>query len=56
VWIGLFIFLLCLAVMSGTDLIGWGFKVNMWTDITKVVSPISKNYAHISGWVALVLT
>lgn len=56
VWIGLFIFILSLGVMGGADLIGWGFKVNVWTDITKIVSPISKNYAGLSGWGALFLT
>lgn len=56
VWIGLFIFILSLWVMGGADLIGWGFKVNVWTDITKIVSPISKNYAGLSGWGALFLT
>jgi uncharacterized membrane protein YadS len=56
VWIGLFIFLLSLGVMSGMDLLGWGFKINMWTDFTKLVSPISKNYASLSGWISLILT
>ncbi len=56
VWIGLFIFLLSLGVMAGVDLLGWGFKVNTWTDFTKIVSPISKNYAGLPGWAALVLT
>ncbi len=56
VWIGLFVFILSLGVMTGTDVLGWGFKVNMWTDLGKVVSPISKGYAGISGWTALFLT
>ncbi len=56
VWIGLFIFFLSLGVMSGADLLGWGFKNNMWTDLGKVVSPISKNYAGLSGWGSLFFT
>ncbi|MEW6079776.1 MAG: putative sulfate exporter family transporter [Thermodesulfobacteriota bacterium] len=56
VWIGLFIFILSLGTMAGTDLLGWGFKVNLWTDITKLLSPVSKNYAALSGWLSLVLT
>jgi len=49
VWIGLFIFILSLGVMGGFDLLGWGFKINMWTDFTKLVSPVSKDYATLSG-------
>ena len=56
VWIGLFIFFISLGVMSNVDLLGWGFKNNLWTDIGKAVSPISKNYAGMSGWLSLVLT
>ena len=56
VWIGLFIFLLSLGIMAGVDLLGWGFKNNMWTDLGKVVSPISKNYAGLSGWGSLFFT
>ena len=56
VWIGLFIFFLSLGVMSGADLLGWGFKVNLWTDVTKLVSPVSKNYAGLPGWFSLILT
>ena len=42
--------------MGGFDLLGWGFKINMWTDFTKLVSPVSKDYATLSGWVSLLLT
>lgn len=56
VWIGLLIFLLSLGVMCGVDLLGWGFKVNTWTDFAKIVTPISKTYAGLSGWTALFLT
>jgi uncharacterized membrane protein YadS len=56
VWIGLFIFILSLGVIPGMDLLGWGFKTNMWTDISKIVSPISKNYEGLPGWISLILT
>ena len=56
VWIGLFIFVLSLGVMSNADLLGWGFKTNMWTNFSQVVSPISKNYGVMSGWISLFLT
>lgn len=56
VWIGLFIFVLSLGVIGGVDILGWGFKFNMWTDLSKIVSPVSKNYAGLSGWAALFFT
>ena len=56
VWIGLFIFFLSMGVMWHTDILGWGFKPNMWTDFSKAVSPVSKNYANLSGWLSLFLT
>jgi len=56
VWIGLFIFVLSLGVMVGVDLLGWGFKVNMWVDPAKILAPISKNYAALPGWASLILT
>jgi len=55
-WLGLFIFVLSLGVMSGVDILGWGVKPNMWTDLSKAVSPISKNYGWMSGWLSLFLT
>lgn len=56
VWIGLFIFVLSLGVMGGADILGWGFKNNLWTDLSKSISPISKNYAGMSGFLSLFLT
>ena len=28
----------------GLDLLGWGLKTNVWTDITKAISPVSGAY------------
>lgn len=56
VWIGLFIFILSLGVMAGVDLLGWGFKTNLWTDVSTALAPISKNYENISGLTSLLLT
>jgi uncharacterized membrane protein YadS len=56
VWIGLIVFILSLGVMGGADLLGWGMKVNMWTDFHKLLSPVSKHYAVLPGWASLLLT
>lgn len=55
-WLGLFLFVLSLGVMGGVDILGWGVKPNMWTDVSTAVGPISKNYAAMSGWLSLFLT
>jgi len=55
-WLGLFVFIISLGVMINIDLLGWGVKPNMWTNLSTAVSPISKNYAFMSGWLSVVLT
>src|SRR5690242_7515314 len=54
-FIGLFLFSITLAQLAGTDLLGWVAKINVWTDISKSVTPISKNVA-LSGFVSMLLT
>jgi|UniRef100_A0A7C5EN97 uncharacterized membrane protein YadS len=55
-WLGLFIFVLSLGVFVGVDLLGWGLKVDIWTDLTKAIRPVSKEIQGISGLSALFLT
>lgn len=55
-WLGLFIFVLSLGVFVGLDLLGWGWKVNVWTDITQSMGAVSKDLKGISGLTALFLT
>jgi uncharacterized membrane protein YadS len=54
--LGLFIFLLALAVLLGGDILGWAVKTNVWTDISSALKPVSKDYAHLSGLASLLLT
>lgn len=54
--LGLFIFVLSLGVFVGLDLLGWGWKVNVWTDITQSMGAVSKDLKGISGLTALFLT
>ncbi len=55
-WLGLFIFILSLGVFWGLDLLGWGWKVSVWTDITKSMGPVSKDIKGITGITSLFLT
>lgn len=56
VWLGLFIFLLGLGPIFGSDLLGWVVKSASWTDIAKSIAPISKAYKGMSGITSLLLT
>lgn len=55
VWIGLFVFLLSLGPIFGSDLLGWVVKAKAYTSVAKALAPISKTYA-ISGFTSLLLT
>jgi uncharacterized membrane protein YadS len=56
VWIGLLVFALALASLSGVDLIGWVVTTSVWTDVTKALGPTSKVYAGLGGAGAIVVT
>ena len=55
-WLGFFIFGLGLVLFLGVDLLGWGVKTNVWTDITKAISPVSGAYKGMPGLISLLLT
>ena len=55
-WLGLFIFVLGLGTFVGLDLLGWGIKTNVWTDITKALSPVSGTLKGMPGLTSLLLT
>ncbi len=54
-WIGLGVFILGLGMFVGVDVLGWGIKTSVWTDVGKALSPVSAGY-KISGLSALVCT
>ena len=54
--IGLAVFLLALAGLSGTDFLGWVVTTSVWTDPAKALAPASKLYAALGGAGALVAT
>ena len=54
--IGLFIFALAIAGLSGTDFLGWAVTTSVWRDFSTALHPVSKLYASLGGAGALVAT
>jgi uncharacterized membrane protein YadS len=54
--LGLLIFFLSLGLVANADLLGWVVKTDVWMDITKALSPVSKTYANLGGVGALIAT
>jgi uncharacterized membrane protein YadS len=54
--IGLFIFVLSLAAIVNIDLLGWVVTTSVWTDVGKALGPVSKSYASLGGFGALLAT
>ena len=54
--LGLAIFLLGLAAVANVDLLGWVVSTSVWGDVSKAISPVSKNYASLGGAGALLAT
>ena len=55
-WMGLFIFVLGLGMFIGMDLLGWGIKLNIWTDLNKSLSSVSGTLKGMPGFTSLFLT
>ena len=55
-WIGLLIFVLSLGLLVGMDLLGWAVTTSVWTDLSKALAPVSKAYAGLGGFGALIAT
>jgi uncharacterized membrane protein YadS len=55
-WLGLFVFVLSLGIFINIDILGWGIKTSVWTDIFKSTSTVSKTYTGIPGVVSILLT
>jgi uncharacterized membrane protein YadS len=54
--IGLFIFVLALAGIANVDLLGWVVTTAVWSDASKALGTVSKTYASLGGFGALVAT
>ena len=53
--IGLSIFVLALAGLANVDLIGWAANTSVWVNFGSAVGTVSKVYAALGGFGALVL-
>jgi uncharacterized membrane protein YadS len=57
VWIGFLIFVLALAGLQGTHLLGWGLSTSVWTDLGKAMAPVAAtHYPGLPGWGSLLCT
>src|SRR6186997_1876510 len=54
--IGLSIFVLSLAAIVNVDLLGWVVTTAVWVDFSKALGTVSKSYASLGGFGALVAT
>jgi uncharacterized membrane protein YadS len=54
--IGLSIFVLSLAAIVNVDLLGWVVTTAVWVDVGKALNPVSKSYASLGGFGALLAT
>ncbi|HKA77333.1 MAG TPA: putative sulfate exporter family transporter [Pseudolabrys sp.] len=54
--IGLSIFVLALAGIANFDLLGWVVTTSVWSDASKALGTVSKSYASLGGFGALVAT
>jgi len=54
--IGLSIFILALAGIANVDLLGWVVTTSVWNDAGKALGTVSKSYASLGGFGALVAT
>jgi uncharacterized membrane protein YadS len=54
--IGFAIFVLALGSLGGADILGWVVTTGVWTDLSKALAPMSKAYAALGGFGALVAT
>jgi uncharacterized membrane protein YadS len=54
--IGLSIFVAALAGIANVDLLGWAVSTSVWVDLSKAIGPVSKSYAALGGFGALVAT
>ena len=55
-WIGLAVFVLGLGVFVGWDILGWGVKTSVWTQLGKAVTPASAGYSGLGGFGSLLIT
>jgi hypothetical protein len=54
--IGLSLFLVSLLGFSGFEVFGWTIKTNVWTRVSDIMTPVSKNLFPVNGVASLIFT
>ena len=55
-WLGMLLFILCLATAYGMDIMGWVVKASTWVDAGKAMGPTSKAYAYLGPLGSFIVT
>ncbi|HET6515866.1 MAG TPA: putative sulfate exporter family transporter [Thermodesulfovibrionales bacterium] len=51
-WLAMFIFVVSLVSFAGVNVFGWAISTNVWTDISKAMSPASADLKPLKGEIA----
>src|SRR5947207_14410887 len=54
--IGLSLFSVSLPGLAGVDMFGWAIKTNIWTEVSRIMTPVSGNYPRVYGIASLIFT
>src|SRR5438132_12170568 len=54
--IGLVLFFVSLFGLGGVDIFGWAVKTNVWTEVSQIMTPVSRNYPRVKGMASLIFT
>src|SRR5438552_12086241 len=54
--VGLVLFFVSLLGLGGVDIFGWAIKTNVWTEVSQIMSPVSRNFPRVKGLASLILT
>src|SRR6266513_1214365 len=54
--VGLVLFFVSLFGLGGLDIFGWAVKTNVWTKVSQIMTPVSRNYPQVKGMASLIFT
>src|SRR5256886_1782780 len=54
--VGLTFFFVSLFGLGGVDIFGWAVKTNVWTEVSQIMTPVSRNYPRVKGMASLIFT
>jgi len=50
------LFFVSLFGLGGVDIFGWAVKTNVWTEVSQIMTPVSRNYPQVKGMASLIFT